>query len=437
MLESDNYSDFYLQSALKKKIRSLPLQKRMLLKSTEYCGDGVVPVSGHRAAVFLLAGEDKADFFALNSCKSPWICPYCTHRRMAKYAVDISCAIDALKEKGQSAFMLTLTLPHHKFNSVEESTEILYKSWSDFIVRGNKNRTGKRKTTDVFASFCEQFNCKHRVRVAEYTYGKSGWHPHFHCLFWVDDKHFDKVMDWQDAFEERWTAILKKNMRKWLLKHNDKYIKNTDADKEAVYYRVENVFKYCDTGSHPAYISRDENGKAVRQQSSHYICGWGADKELTGNYHDKATAEGHYSPFQLLRKAISDNDDNLFDAFIDYAVAVRKHNHARINFSTHSGIRAIIKNWKNSVGFKEVLKKKKYDQMEVLLWFTKEQWSEISHYNRYFPMKDNIIYLATCKDAKNLIYYYLSLYDILLEDYQLNAQHTLTNLINEIFDHAA
>lgn len=429
-------SDTRLQHYLKKQIEKLPYEKKQYLRSLLSCGVQVVRQTGAVPGVFLLTNGKDSKFFGHTSCKNAWACPVCAAKKMSKYATEIACAIDALKEKNQSAFMLTLTIPHTSGMSCEETTEILYNTWKNFITHGNKtvkanNLKGKDrrwKNNDVFASFCEQLNCKHRVRVGEFTYGNAGWHPHFHCLFWVDDNKFDKVLEWKEKFLERWLELAKRETLKYWNKINP-------SNKEKNSIRLNIMYDNLNTVSKAAYFSVDKEGKLIKQQSSNYICGWGADKELTGNIQNKASAEGHLTPHEILTKAANGNE-KMLDLYIEYAISVKKHKHARINFSVHSGIRKIIRDYMRTNAYKECIKKKSIRQNEelkwkVLCWFTEKQWFNICELDRKFPIKHNILYLATLPNGLILLNEYLKFYGI---DIIGNGSHHLNELVEKIFN---
>lgn len=394
-----------------------------LLKSQMYCGTRLIRSAGFESGAFVMANSQTAKFFGIASCKNAWSCPHCAPKAMAKYASEIAIALDALKVRGQLAFMLTLTIPHTRGFTCEQTTEILYNSWKAFIVRGNHNtktsyylrRTGERKFSgtrgnDVFATFCEEFNCKHRVRVGEYTWGDAGWHPHFHCLFWVDKDKIDKVITWQSKFQERWLEIVRRETLKML-----KRGKSVDeAARQNV--RVDIMYSRLNSGSKAAYISVDQNGKIIVQKSSMYICGWGADRELTGNYARKATNEGHFTPFQILEKATDDPNDEWMKLYLEYAWATRVRRHARINFSTQSGIKKIIESWKKTHAYQETMKKKAATNpntgLVVVCWFNELEWWKICLLNRQIPIKAQILEAAKMPNPLEKIKCLLMKYNI-------------------------
>lgn len=433
--------DTRLQSFLRKAIDELPEHQKFILRSLRGCGSKVIKTMGHQPAVFLLSnGAGEAKFFGNTSCKSAWCCPVCASKKMSKYASDIGALLDALNQKNYSAFMLTLTIPHYATLPLEDSVEILYNTWKQFIIHGNKNQHAKyyrrkngkkiltvsaKKNDDVFASFCEQFNCTFRVRVGEFTWSKkAGWHPHFHCLFFVPSYKLQSVAKWEERFNARWSEIAKREFIKFRQKRRPE-------GNEVVHANY--VWSHLNDVSKMAYISKTPEGKIIEQKSSDYICGWGADRELTGNYQKQATHSGHFTPYQILQAA-ADGNDELKNLYLEFCLFHYTHRHARINFSR--GCRSVIAQYKNTVGYQEFLKKKLSAEKQnarwsVLFWFTEDQWADLCSLNARFPMLSNILYLASLPNAISLLEEYLSFYDI----HPPNYKHSLENHIcNKIFN---
>lgn len=417
--------DTRLQTKLRSLIDSLPLSQKLQLRSVRFCGSKViVNNAGQEPGVFLLKSDDNAKLWGTISCKSPWACPVCTARKMAAYAGDIACAIDALRSDKykQAAIMVTFTIMHYKGLPCLDLTEILYNAWKRFIVQGNGQHAGLKKKgwkADVVAQFFETMNCKHRVRVTEYTYNNEhGWNPHFHCLFWVDKDKLQDVAAWEEKLRERWIECVKNQWAKYRAAHDE----NPEHDEK--YYRnhIDWTYGYGDiknrTKSNPSrglYISKDKNGKIRQQLSSEYISGWGADRELTGNSHKKATDPNSRTPFQLLDDWANKNDEEAGKLFIEYALATKKNRHTRINFSK-SGLKKIIAEWKRTNEYQENMKKKFTRVWRTLVWFTSEQWSKICELEKNGCLvRHNLLFLAAKYDewtAWQLIYEYLMAYDI-------------------------
>ena len=392
-------SDYKKLKTIRNKI-SNNTRLKVVLKSVYNCG-AKVPVIGGRAAVAVVRNDKTARFVGNSSCKSPWCCPVCTAKQMAKYAAKISCGIDALKEQGQYAAMITFTIPHTSGFSCYDSTEILYNVWKAFTVHGNKVLATAKN--DIFSNFMAATESKHRVRVAEYTWGSKGWHPHLHCLFWFPKTHFNEIVKYEEVLQKRWLELCKRYTIKQLLSGYPETQRKTV--KAQVETRVRIMYESFAGGSSCVHISKDENGLPIRQESSQYLCGWGSDKELIGNIKEKASHDGHFTWQQILNKAIEEDELNelkpaegsrkaegaedaaqfnkWWQLYFEYAEATKRQRHARINFSVHSGLMQIIKDWQKTNAYKEVIKKNNtslvqtYGKWRTVCWFTSSQWSSI------------------------------------------------------------
>lgn len=411
-------------------------------------------------AVFVLSNGSTAKFHGHTTCKNAWACPVCTAKVMAKHAENIAIGIDLLAAKGQLACMITFTVPHTSGMSCKEVYNILCATWKDFVVHGNKNSNAKyyrqsggvksmvvssHKQKDPFASFCEHFNCKHRVKVAEFTYGEHGWHPHFHCLFWVDKSKFDEVVEWQDRLNTRWYVLAKRNTIKEWDKIVRRRLGKSAEDPEAIRkalddakknnrVRAQIMYSKLDKGSAGVYISRADNGRPVVQKSSMYICGWGADRELTGNVGDKATHDGHVTPRQLLERAtLEDNDENA-KLYLEYMRAVRGTR--RVAFSTQSGLRKMIEQYKQTEGYRKLCLKKNATNpnlgLRVVTWFNIVEWRQICCEEILGKMNDiKVKILEHARDGD-----IGALENLLIEigvDIRNKPEHKLTKTVEEVF----
>lgn len=423
--------DFRMQRKLRHIMDANPSSIK-IARSIRYCGSRVAHIHGATPAVFLLSNGEHSKFFGTATCKNAWACPVCSAKVMAKYANEIACALDALEQPkyNQVAFMITLTVPHTRTMSGYETTEILFNTWKDFTVHGNKTYEGAPK--DPFAKFCQTFNCKHRVRVGEYTWGEHGWHPHFHCLFWVDRDKLQDVKAWEHDLKTRWLLLAKRNTIKiW-----DEKVSDDDPIKKANNRtRADIMYSKLNETSSAVYISVDKNGNVIRQKSSMYICGWGADRELTGNFRKEATNEGHLTPYQILEKATEQPGDFYAKLYLEYIAILRSKSRRRIMFSTNSGIKQIIKEWMLTNQYIETLKKKDITnpntRMRIVAWFTESQWFKILCYEELTNKEIIVSLLHLAKQLDRTV-----IEDFLLElqiDIRENGEHELAPIVTSLF----
>ena len=406
------------------------------------CGKKLNPNTKVKDIIVISNGE-RGRILGTMHCNSPWFCPHCATVQMSKHAARIATAIDALKRKGQLAFMLTLTVPHHRGITCDEITEILFNTWHEFILRGNsakKSRSKQRKldgsnktytTLNPFSQFCTTLNCKHRVRVIEYTWGVNGWHPHMHCLFWVPKKNLQMSLAWEHDLRMHWLKIAEKQTIKTLCKRRN-------ADKESI---IENTRLYFEQTTmiqeqrrQGVHIS-DRDGVVIAQESSQYICGWGADRELTGNYQKKASHDGHMTPHQILTAAYEATDtaerEKWLDLYMEYATATKRRSMRRVQFS-RTGILKIIAEYRKTEAYIETFKKKSMEKAKwrAVIWFNSKQWSQILLSKNKYLVAD-IIERAHLPDAREQIVALLLQYDI---DVRYNdpadKQEFIDNFIN-------
>ena len=452
---SDNRLRVYLQNVVAKSMF------RSSLNNLRLCGSRII-VTGSVPAVFLLSSGESAKLWGTASCRSPWACPHCTPRVMAQKGNDIACAIDAMaKWHKQYACMITFTLPHTKFMSCEDTLKILKLTWRHFIRAGNKafatssytlklsvgekNTSGGKacgmkgdvhiykRSNGAYGEMRENLQIKHSVRVYEFTYGENGWHPHIHALFWIPKDKFDSVVDYEDRLVDLWWHCVKHEAKKY-------YEKKGDTNAAACVDEFYPDWKKITADGHKSvYISKNKAGKPVKEQSSYYVAGWSADRELTGA-NVKTAREGHLTPFEILEKSYAAYllDDTVeakkwSDLFLEYARTT--FGSRRVEYSK-SGLTDIIRKYKKSEEYTIKLKKKCTDKAKdwhVVCWFSKQQWSEIFLINQYEDgnLVKKLLESAIKENAREEIALFLEEYDIRLIEYE----HPLERqIVSGLFD---
>lgn len=434
----EQISDARLQIMLRKHIKQRAENNPFyggLFNAFLGCGKKVNPNTKVKDIIVITNGE-RGRILGTMHCNNPWFCPHCSTVQMSKHAARIATAIDALKRQGQFAIMLTLTIPHNKGLSCDEVTQILFNTWHEFINRGNHAKKTRHKqnrtytTKNPFTQFCTQLNCKHRVRVIEYTWGNNGWHPHMHCLFWMPKKYLQMSLAWEYDLRNYWLELAEKHTMKTLCKREN-------ADKPKISRTVQNYFKKYNAHFHNERVSvhiSDNNGVVIAQDSSQYICGWGADKELTGNVRKQASHEGHMTPHQILMKAYESTDEERekwLDLYMEYALATKRRAMRRVQFS-RTGIIQIIAQYRQTETYIETLKKKfmEKERWRAVIWFDSRQWSEILTSKNKYLVAD-IIERAHLPDAREQIIALLLQYDIDVRyNNPLDKQEFIDNFIN-------
>lgn len=403
-------------------IDELPINEQLPLKSIRYCGSKVVPRKALPDAVYLMKSGSKAKFVGQTMCKNPFACPCCSAYMMAKYASEIANALDALKSE-YFPFMITFTTPHLRFMSCRMVTDILFDTFKYWRHQAKQiYLTKPNKKLPVVYHFYNQLQITHWVAVLEYTWGVNGWHPHFHAILWAKRSEKDNILKWQNELAEWWAYHNKRIMRKHFAKrfNNDEFI-----DKY-----VNNLFNKSENHE-GCYISRHSDGTISECLSSDYIAGWGADKELTGNYRKQASHDGHLTPYQILEKAYY-GDEQMKQLYLEFCKQVRiKPVHHRVIWS-QTGLKKIAKDYKQHEKYLELVKKKETaEKWTVVLWFSKEQWSEICYLDSKFPFKSNILYLTSI-NAIDVLKDYLHFYGI-----SASKDEKYCPLVESLFNRAA
>lgn len=374
---------FFLQQRLNKASNFVKVQ----LKGPRLCFKRTL--NGNRIA--LIEENGSKYFHGTIPCRNTWACPICTPRKMGKLAHAIGLFLEHAKKKlGLKACMVTFTIPHWHFLTCKDIMSVLYSSWKRF----NKLEWFRKHVKPLYT---------HYVKVTELTYGQNGWHPHFHCLFWSKD-----ISKWGDnelTIRHYWLNIVRDELDSkcrdiLFAKYGKNYVNSSEWQQCSP--MLKDIIPISDKNEIGVHVSRNSNGNVSESEASAYICGWGADKEVTGNFNGKATAENHYTPFQLLE--MSQFEPKYFNKFLEYAIGTKGFHHYRFS---HTGILSIIKKLWQQDQCEEFLKKNT-SAAKVICWFTSDEWyliNEIEYYHK-FPMRFYIIELSD--DAQLLQSYLLS-----------------------------
>ena len=132
------------------------------------------PVPGHKHVDIRYDDEKRRAYYAnLHTCKSIWQCPVCAARISEQRKDDLA---SGLEKSSYFAGMITLTLSHHKGQSLE-------------LVLGMLLKAQKRFTSGrAYQYLKDEFGIVGTLRGLETTHGKNGWHPHSHILFLTDQQ---------------------------------------------------------------------------------------------------------------------------------------------------------------------------------------------------------------------------------------------------------
>lgn len=118
-----------------------------------------------------VSGEGRAHIESgVGRCGSISACPVCAPVMRERRAAEIDEACRAHVRGGGSVWLLTLTVPHRRGESLDQVLDRVKTAWS----RTWSGRSGValRKSVGIVGM----------VRAFDFTYGENGWHPHLHVL---------------------------------------------------------------------------------------------------------------------------------------------------------------------------------------------------------------------------------------------------------------
>lgn len=114
-------------------------------------------------------------------CASVHSCPDCAAIIRQTRAVELAAAIERwIAEEGR-VYFVTLTAAHHG-ESLGSTLDALGKSWRTLMSGRSRQRL------DAALGVCldgDEQPWAGVVRAVDITHGQFGWHPHFHCVFFV------------------------------------------------------------------------------------------------------------------------------------------------------------------------------------------------------------------------------------------------------------
>lgn len=204
----------------------------------------------------------KAHWANVQRCGSIWNCPVCAKQITEKRREELKKGTDVWKKQGGEIFLLTLTNSHSASHRLTD------------LIQGQKKALrlffGGRKATELFAALGR----KYQIRSFEVTYGKSGWHPHFHILLFLDGS-FDHSFNIRDELAKHWINCCKKS-------------------------------------GLPAPSM--EHGLDLRdgKYAEKYVSKWGIEHELTKGHIKKGRAGG-FTPFDLLKFSLNEDSIIFYD----------------------------------------------------------------------------------------------------------------------------
>ncbi len=229
----------------------------------------LVPVKG-KVDVHQSLEHGTAFYSGLAVCGNVWTCPVCSAKIQERRRLEVAQGMDWAYDEGYKCIMVTLTMPHTRFDSLKSLLEVQTKSLK--LLRSGK----------AWEKIKGKMGFQALIRSLELTHGENGWHPHTHEL-WIVDKNAD-VEEIREKVVERWYNVCKKSGLE---------IGNKEAfDKHSV--------DIIDNASNSEYLAKMDNES-----------NWGIDRELV-----KGTLKGSH-PFSLLER-VYNGDKKAINLWLEY-----------------------------------------------------------------------------------------------------------------------
>ena len=160
--------------------------------------------------------DGSVSFKGLVTCKNP-ACPICAVYRSAVLREKVSTVGEVIVQKGYHSSFLTLTIPHRVKDSLKDLEKVLQDTVRELWKR--KDFTNHLANT---LGLLPTFNSVPLFRVLEVTYGRHGWHPHFHIALYHTNKLSSEELAGLRAFVQKHFAFyFKKNVKKMGLEERE------------------------------------------------------------------------------------------------------------------------------------------------------------------------------------------------------------------------
>lgn len=218
----------------------------------------------------------KAHWSNVQRCGSVWTCPVCAKQITEKRRCELSDAVNTWKkDHGGFLQLLTLTFSHSVNESLRSLLERQKKAYKIFL-----------ETTKV-KDILREMGVKHKIRSFELTYGRNGWHPHFHILMFTDQFYYEGS-EHTDTLTQLWIkSCIRAGLNAPSMEHGLDLRDGTYAEK--------------------------------------YVSKWGLEQEMTKG-HVKQGRNGSLTPFDLLQYSMVDasmNNRTIASLYQEYGICTK------------------------------------------------------------------------------------------------------------------
>ena len=131
-------------------------------------------------------GKMRAYYKGLQTCGSAWADPVCSGVIYDTRKTEIDAALTWARENGYKVFFVTLTAAHKKVDDLASLLDALGSAMR-LVYRGSP-----------WVRFRDKFGYLGSIRGTEITYGRHGWHPHFHLLWFSKTGTAGEIAEYAD-----------------------------------------------------------------------------------------------------------------------------------------------------------------------------------------------------------------------------------------------
>lgn len=144
-------------------------------------------------------GERRAHFSGVQHCGNVWTCPVCSGYVRHQRAEEIAEGARIHTEAGGGLAMVTFTVCHDRSMGLRDSFDVLRDAYSSMAA------------TRAFKSWRAKTGYIGNVMAQEVTFGKNGWHPHRHSLFFFDSPvDADRAAEMEGELFSMWSRAVER-----------------------------------------------------------------------------------------------------------------------------------------------------------------------------------------------------------------------------------
>lgn len=202
-----------------------------------------------------------AGLAGLQTCGNLWLCPLCAAKIARGRCADIDDAVARWDARGGKVGLMTLTLRHDASQSLAELWDGLQACWRR--ATAGRGWVRDRAAAGVVGS----------IRATEATYGRHGWHVHYHIVWLLDGAATDATL----------TALLAGMLTRWRAeaKRRGLGVVSYRAQDAQIARRPEQLGKYLTKGGSDS----------------------GLGMELTGSQYKRGRSDVGRTPWEILHDA--------------------------------------------------------------------------------------------------------------------------------------